>query len=151
MNYTFSWKTKTNIWKFCKYLTILTIFANFTNIAFDSLWEWFLKWYVARENWWISNSRPIAEPTIFSKYYFMLQGFPVCFILCEKRTLNFYNAMLAKLKELVPQLTENIEHTICDYERALNSALRQAFPAARLQGCWFHYIQVIIFSLQNAK
>ncbi|XP_071577753.1 uncharacterized protein [Temnothorax nylanderi] len=80
--------------------------------------------------------------TIHIRY--MDTGIAVLFALCEKRTMNVYNAIWRKLKELRPDALQEVRSVMSDYERAAMTVAREIFPNSRLTGCWFHFNQAVL-------
>ncbi|XP_043273010.1 uncharacterized protein [Venturia canescens] len=71
-------------------------------------------------------------------------GFPVIFVLCERRTASFYKAMWDFIKIKAPGLVDHLNVINSDYERAILSASRSAFgERIHIRGCWFHFIQAV--------
>lgn len=62
-----------------------------------------------------------------------------------RKTEAAYWRVLIFMYEVVPGIQAS--NIVTDYEIALGNALRQTFPAANQQKCWFHMAQVIILSL----
>ena len=67
--------------------------------------------------------------------------FPIFQAVMSRKSRSLYNAVYAKLKELLPATVEP-EMIMSDYETALQGGLSEVFPTARVVGCWFHYSQV---------
>ncbi|XP_071581238.1 uncharacterized protein [Temnothorax nylanderi] len=80
--------------------------------------------------------------TIHIRY--MDTGIPVLFILCEKRTVDVYNAIWRRVKELRPDALQGVQSVMSDYERAAMTVARETFPEARITGCWFHFNQAVL-------
>lgn len=64
-----------------------------------------------------------------------------------RKTRKLYKAVLKKLKKIFKkrflELHITIELIVTDYERAMMDAFRSVFKTASVEGCWFHYGQVI--------
>ncbi|XP_067204809.1 uncharacterized protein [Linepithema humile] len=75
---------------------------------------------------------------------FMDTGIPVLFALCEKRTMDVYDAIWQRVKELHPNTLQGVQTIMSDYERAAMTVARKVFPEARITGCWFHFNQAIL-------
>lgn len=82
-----------------------------------------------------------AKKKIWRDFDFSLQGFPVLYILCERRTAAMYDAIWDRICILAPGV-QNIRSALCDYESAAISSLRRKFPNISIRGCWFHYCRV---------
>ena len=67
--------------------------------------------------------------------------FPIFQAIMSGKTKHLYNAVYARLKELLP-LTVEPETVMSDYEIALQKGLGEIFPTAQAVGCWFHFSQV---------
>jgi len=64
--------------------------------------------------------------------------------LCEARTQLVYKSIWKEVVKLAPDLQRNLGFIMCDYEKALMNAVQEQFPNASIQGCWFHYCQVLL-------
>lgn len=71
-------------------------------------------------------------------------GIATLFIMCDVHTTTFYDALWDKIKQLVPQLEQNVEFIMSDYEMAAIKSLSNKFPKAKLSGCWFHFNQAVL-------
>ncbi|XP_051168362.1 uncharacterized protein LOC127286102 [Leptopilina boulardi] len=60
------------------------------------------------------------------------------FILMTRRTKLLYKAVLIKIQELCPNLKNNLEHSMLDFESAVQTAIKELFPNCQIHGCWFH-------------
>lgn len=49
-----------------------------------------------------------------------------------------YKAVLIKIQELCPNLKNNLEHSMLDFESAVQTAIKELFPNCQIHGCWFH-------------
>ncbi len=71
------------------------------------------------------------------------------FALMTHKTEELYDAALAKLlgayTDRFPDKPIRIVNAMWDYEKAIQNALRTAFPGCDVHGCNFHYGQVIKF------
>lgn len=72
----------------------------------------------------------------------LFQGIAVLFILCDTRTTSMYDALWDKITQMVPQLEQNINFIMSDFEMAAVKSLSMKFPKVKLTGCWFHFNQV---------
>lgn len=68
-------------------------------------------------------------------------------MLCDVRTANMYDVLWDKIIQLVPQLEQNINFIMSDFEMAAVKSLNTKFPRANLTGCWFHFNQVCIMAI----
>lgn len=75
---------------------------------------------------------------------YMDTGIATLFIMCDVHTTTFYDALWDKIKQLVPQLEQNVEFIMSDYEMAAIKSLSNKFPKAKLSGCWFHFNQAVL-------
>ncbi|XP_039293560.1 uncharacterized protein LOC120353561 [Nilaparvata lugens] len=66
---------------------------------------------------------------------------PVAFFFMLRKTEATYRSVLALLRERFLQW--HIATVTTDFEMALVNAVREVFPEARHQGCWFHFRQNI--------
>ncbi|XP_012218106.2 uncharacterized protein [Linepithema humile] len=73
------------------------------------------------------------------------------YLYCDARTTTFYDALWHKIKQLVPQLEQNIEFIISDYEMATIKSLSNKFPKAKLSGCWFYFNQAVLRKWQKLE
>lgn len=73
------------------------------------------------------------------------QFIPVAYVLMMSKTLENYANVITEIRRLYPNWT--IHKFMSDYEPAIQSAVRQAFPTCHLIGCWFHFAQVRKFAL----
>lgn len=53
-----------------------------------------------------------------------------------------YDILWNKIIQLVPQLEQNVNFIMSDFEMAAVKSLSTKFPRAKLTGCWFHFNQV---------
>ena len=63
----------------------------------------------------------------------------------SNKTKALYDAVLDRLREImetIPGTGYQIELFVSDFESAIQSAMKRAFPGARAVGCWFHFGQV---------
>ncbi|XP_011865849.1 PREDICTED: uncharacterized protein LOC105560929, partial [Vollenhovia emeryi] len=72
---------------------------------------------------------------------YMDTGIATLFILCDVRTTAMYDILWDKIMQLVPQLEQNINFVMSDFEMAAVKSLSTKFPRANLTGCWFHFNQ----------
>ncbi|KAL5239110.1 hypothetical protein ACI65C_006520 [Semiaphis heraclei] len=71
-------------------------------------------------------------------------SFPMVYASTTRMTQSTYESFLRIVQEIVP-LNYNRLTIITDYERGLMNAIRIIFPYTKLQGCWFHYCQSVIW------
>eukprot|EP00102_Acyrthosiphon_pisum_P020492 XP_016657702.1 PREDICTED: uncharacterized protein LOC107882975 [Acyrthosiphon pisum] len=69
-------------------------------------------------------------------------SFPMVYALTTRMTQSTYESLLRIVQQILP-LNYNRLTIITDYERGLMNAVRIIFPHTKLQGCWFHYCQVL--------
>lgn len=77
-----------------------------------------------------------------------MQSFPVAFVLMTAKTSALYDAVMNRilevLREVWPGETVAVTSITMAFELASMRSLREAFPTARSQSCWFHFGQVKI-------
>lgn len=72
------------------------------------------------------------------------RSYPFAFIFMEKRDAESYDLLFTKMKSLfIDDITTKVSKCMADYEKAVRKALKNHFPAARISGCWFHYVKSI--------
>ena len=71
------------------------------------------------------------------------RAFPIFFALITNRTKDLYTEVLNNFKALLPR-TFLPSDVITDFEPALQNALSETYPTARLTGCFFHLKQAMI-------
>ena len=84
--------------------------------------------YVSAKNWyqlWIIHVR-------YRSTYL-----PSIYVLMKEKTREAYEAVLNKIKELVPSF--DIEEAIGDFEFAAKQAIESSFPDSNVKGCLFHH------------
>lgn len=64
-----------------------------------------------------------------------------------KKDTSSYVLILDKIKSMIAKV--RVTHCMSDYEAATRKAVRKIFPAARLSGCYFHYVQAIVKSFKR--
>lgn len=67
------------------------------------------------------------------------------------KTEELYKLVIDKVISSARELSENnfnVQLAISDFEQAILSTMEEAFPASRARGCWFHFGQVMIFTVQ---
>ena len=57
-------------------------------------------------------------------------------------TGQLYTEIWRKVLNIIPDMRNNIQTVMVDYERAAINAITEIFPNARISGCLFHYKQV---------
>lgn len=67
--------------------------------------------------------------------------FPLIYVLMTRKTQEAYCSVFQYIEENVCHLRPNSFMT--DYETGLRNALRFVYTIAKIEGCWFHYCQVI--------
>ena len=72
---------------------------------------------------------------------------PLVYVLMPKRNQELYEAVLGKLKELVPEFRPT--HVMTDLEQASMNAYQSIFPGITQKGCYFHLSQCIYRKLQK--
>lgn len=72
----------------------------------------------------------------------LCQSFPVVYAMMSNKTAATYKMLLQYVKsELAPGWDP--EEFMTDFEKGLRKAIREVFPNATLNGCYFHYTQVL--------
>jgi len=51
--------------------------------------------------------------------------------------------ILGAFRERYPNAETNVSNFMSDYERAMQSAAREAFDGCEITGCYFHFSQVL--------
>lgn len=65
----------------------------------------------------------------------------------ESRTEEAYRSLFVFLRNFAPGF--NPEYIMTDFEQAEQSALREAFPTARLAGCLWHYARAVCRNVRS--
>lgn len=81
-------------------------------------------------------------------YTYILQAFPVAYILMRRKTEATYQSIFEYIHEMCNIRATNI---ITDYELALTNALGRVFNNVHLQKCWFNMVQVRFFMTVNSS
>ena len=73
------------------------------------------------------------------------ESVPVGYIIMSGKSQADYTGVFKELKAFMEAdgSTWKLKRAMVDYEIALRNALKEVFPAIKLQGCWFHYCQAI--------
>ena len=82
----------------------------------------------------------VEAKVYYSLFYF--QGFVAVFPFASSKTREMYNAILVRIKEVVPALSANLRNVMLDFEKAAIRSIKENFPDADVSGCAFHYKQV---------
>ena len=104
---------------------------------------------LARSTFWLADGTCTFKvvPSIYFQLYtihfqFVTGANPVgVYCLLPNKTREIYDRMLMAIKELVP--LANPTYVLVDFESASIGAFRNAFPNARVYGCYFHRSQSI--------
>ena len=91
-------------------------------------------------------------PNLWSQLYLIKgqvrhgQNLLIAAVLLTSKTQDTYITMFRKIKSLIMEKhgeALRTEMIMSDYETGLIPAIRQEIPAARHQGCYFHYTQAV--------
>lgn len=74
-----------------------------------------------------------------------LQAIPITWALMDKKTTLAYVAVLEHFKSTLAQHLQPKKFTV-DYESGLASAVSLVYPDALICRCYFHYLQVGVYS-----
>ena len=110
----------------------ISIFQNFHVIGFDGTF--------------LVCPKPFKQLfTIFNH----LKGrfFPIIFCLMTSKRQVHYEAVLQKIKQLLPQFQPM--EAISDFESSSKPAFAREFPGIRLSGCLFHFKQALVRHLNE--
>ncbi|XP_057332080.1 uncharacterized protein LOC130671948 [Microplitis mediator] len=69
-------------------------------------------------------------------------GIPALYILCSHRTAALYNSIFNWILQEAPEVRENLQTIVSDFEVALLSSVQVTIPWVRRRGCWFHFARV---------
>ena len=72
----------------------------------------------------------------------IVRSVPVIYALLPDKTVDTYQRLFQIMKELLPGFSP--ETWICDFERAIRTALMNVFPLCQVAGCFFHFMQNIL-------
>lgn len=72
---------------------------------------------------------------------FYLQTYPFIFALMSHKNTECYEALFRFIEERIAPL--NPKSIMTDYEGSMRKAIRSVYPAAKLNGCWFHFCQAV--------
>ena len=92
------------------------------------------------------STAPPMFDSIFTIHAFVGSAmFPLVFTLLPKRDKHTYNRLFTLLKEICQRHNQTFSPTSVslDFECASRSATVEAFQAAELKGCLFHYCKAI--------
>ncbi len=71
----------------------------------------------------------------------------------SRNTRALYDAVFARIldafDERYPELSINVERVMSDFERAIQGSVKMAFLGCEPSGCFFHYGQVKLLTLQR--
>lgn len=70
----------------------------------------------------------------------ILQVFPLAYLLMERKTDLTYSELFSQLDRFI---LGEVKEVMTDYEAALRKAIKKAFPATSLSGCFFHFGQAV--------
>lgn len=72
---------------------------------------------------------------------------PLVFVLCTHKNTATYKTIFGQLKADQPQLKP--KQINVDFEVAAIKAAKEAFPDAKIQGCFFHLLQSVVRNLAH--
>lgn len=94
----------------------------------------------------------LSGPVLFNQMY-TIHGsrggwrMPLVFVLCTNRTTATYTTIFEKLK--ADQPTFNPKQINIDFEQATIKAIKEIFPEANIQCCYFHLLQSVVRNLST--
>lgn len=74
-------------------------------------------------------------------YYFVIQVFPVFYVLMTGKTADEYMAVLKYIEDYIFKLKP--AKFMADFESGIRKAIRDFYPNVALHGCWYHYCAAI--------
>lgn len=101
-----------------------------------------------RSDVWIADGTFKVAPSLYFQLYSIHFKFisginPVgLYCLLRNKTKPTYEEMLRQIKLLIPRADPSV--ILVDFERAPMTAFRDAYPDARVTGCYFHLFQSVI-------
>jgi hypothetical protein len=103
---------------------------------------------LARSSFWLADGTFKVVPSLFFQLYTIHFQFvtgvnpAAVYCLLPNKTRETYDRMLTEIKGLVP--AANPANVLVDFESATIGAFRDAFPSARVSGCYFHLSQSVL-------
>lgn len=95
------------------------------------------------EVWYADGTFSISPPLFSQVYIVMVEKHggvhPILYILLPNKTRETYNALFTLIKNIAP--SANPKSINCDFEIAAIAAMKDAFPAVTINGCFFHLSQ----------
>lgn len=107
---------------------------------------------LARSEHWYADGTFKTVPLLFYQLY-TIHGFkdkisiPLVYALLPNKSEETYVTLLQQLKLLEPAVSP--QSITIDFETAMMNACRRVFPDASQRGCFFHFSQCILRSIQN--
>jgi len=106
---------------------------------------------LSNDCWFVDATFKIAakgyrQLLIIIVYHAIAQCYlPATYILMTHKNILSYRVAFSSLSSLCQELGLTIQPTyiMCDFEAALRSGIRYAFPKAKIAGCYFHYSKAI--------
>ena len=95
---------------------------------------------------------PMVFQQLFTiNYFYGSKLLPAVFALCQHKNAATYSRIFAKLVEISAQkcIWLKPRKIVCDFEKALIKVASEAFPAAKVQGCYFHFCQAVYRKIQK--
>ena len=109
---------------------------------------------LSRNRHWMADGTFKVSPALFFQIFTIhaiiddgKTVLPAVYCLMTSKRQDMYNILFARLKAKSPQL--NPLTCVMDFEAAAHAALRAAFPAVQVQGCFFHLSQSIWRKIQD--
>lgn len=87
-------------------------------------------------------------------FFYNFQILPGMYILTSAQTTETYQAMWAKIFELIPEIKRNVRLISIDYEKAAIAAVKSSFPpnnSIKISVCYFHHKQVNFFKTLRVR
>ena len=81
-------------------------------------------------------------------YIVFVKGIPIAYVLMSRKTQVAYDAVFKLIKEKVAPDFEP-EISITDFELGLMNSVKLLFASIKIQGCWFHFVYVSFFYINN--
>lgn len=103
---------------------------------------------LARATMWLADGTFKVVPTLFFQLYTIhfqsVNGVNPAALYCllPNKTRATYDRLVSEIRRLIPLAAPAV--ILTDFETAAMSAFRQAYPNARITGCYFHLAQSVI-------
>lgn len=105
--------------------------------------------FYAMISWKIHVTCCVRIKSYTNLYMFLLQTFPIGWVLMSKRTTLAYKTVFNEIKQLFLEFKPKV--VITDFEKGLRRALKESFGMEDedIIGCHFHYAQVFLSWLMS--